>query len=77
MKKNKIYRIIFLILIIINCATIFHFSSQNGDIAGNTSGTVIIKVLNIFSKYKNLKEEEQIVLILDDPVNSNDWGNFF
>ena len=23
------------------------------------------------------KEDEQIVLILDDPVNSNDWGNFF
>lgn len=62
-EKNKIYRIIFLILIIINCATIFHFSSQNGDISGNTSGTVIKKVLNIFSKYKNLKEEEQIETI--------------
>ena len=70
MKKNKIYRIIFLILIIINCATIFHFSSQNGDISGNTSGTVIKKVLNIFSKYKNLKENlAKKIELIDKKLN--------
>lgn len=41
----------------------------------------ILALIIFFSYVKNvlssLKEEEQIVLILDDPVNSNDWGNFF
>ena len=60
MKKNKIYRIIFLILIIINCATIFHFSSQNGDISGN--GQIDLYDAVIISKYLlgmvELSEEE-------------------
>ena len=41
----------------------------------------ILALIIFFSYVKNvlasLKDDEQIVLVLDDPVNSNDWGNFF
>ena len=48
MEGSKIFRALFIILIAITSATIFHFSSENGEISGNTSGKVIKKGILFF-----------------------------
>lgn len=56
--NKSIKRIIFGILIIINCAIIFKFSSQNSEKSTQTSGFVVNIVVNIISNInKNAKEE--------------------
>lgn len=66
-----------------NAETTLEITSEESNFLNHISeGEKNILALIIFFSYvKNvlvsLKDDEQIVLILDDPVNSNDWGNFF
>ena len=66
-----------------NAETTIEITSAETNFLNNISeGEKNILALIIFFSYvknviSSLKENEQIVLILDDPVNSNDWGNFF
>ena len=66
-----------------NAETTIEITSNESNFLNNISeGEKNILALIIFFSYvknvlSSLNENEQIVLILDDPVNSNDWGNFF
>lgn len=66
-----------------NAETTIEITSNETNFLNNISeGEKNILALIIFFSYvknvlSSLKENEQIVLVLDDPVNSNDWGNFF
>lgn len=59
----KIQRIIFAILTITTFATIFIFSSQNGNISGDTSRGFTRKIVEILRIDKNLSESEKEELI--------------
>ena len=59
MEGSKIFRALFIILIAITSATIFHFSSENGEISGNTSGKVIKKILAKFPEYQKLSDKKK------------------
>lgn len=59
----KIQRIIFAILTITTFATIFIFSSQNGNISGDTSRGFTRKIVEILRIDKNLSETEKENLI--------------
>ena len=67
MEGSKIFRALFIILIAITSATIFYFSSENGEISGNTSGKVIKKILAKFPEYQKLsdKRKAQITAICE------------
>jgi glycosyltransferase involved in cell wall biosynthesis/VanZ family protein len=58
MQKRKI---IFLILIILNCITIFYFSNQVADTSSNTSGRVVNFISQIIPTIKNMPEAEKEV----------------
>ena len=45
----KIKRIIFSILIIINCIVIFNFSAQDSEKSSESSGVVVNRVVNTIS----------------------------
>ena len=45
MNKVILKRIIFTILIIVNCLVIFKFSSQDADTSSQTSGVVVNKIV--------------------------------
>lgn len=49
-RKTKIIRIILIVLIAINCLTIFDFSSQNGKVSGGISKKVTITLLKAIGK---------------------------
>ncbi len=55
----KLRRIIFLILIIINCITIFHFSNQVADTSSASSGRVVNLVMKVLPQFKNMEEHEK------------------
>lgn len=55
----KLRRIIFLILIIINCLIIFNFSNQKAQESGNTSGRVVGIISEIIPTIKNMPEQEK------------------
>lgn len=56
--KTKVKRIIFAILIIINCIVIFNFSSQNSEKSSETSGVIVNKVVDSIGKVnKKVKKE--------------------
>lgn len=62
--------------------TIELISNENNFLNNISEGEKNVLALIIFFSYVkntiiNLKENEQVVIILDDPVNSNDWNNFF
>lgn len=59
----KIQRIIFAILTITTFATIFIFSSQNGNISGDTSRGFTRQIVEILRIDKNLSETEKENLI--------------
>lgn len=63
MNKNLIARIIFLILIIINCIVIFIFSSQNGEKSSDVSGSFVRKIIEILPGTEELSENEKEQLI--------------
>lgn len=57
--KTKVKRIIFAILIIVNCIIIFNFSSQNSEKSNETSGVIVNKVVDSVAKVnKKVKKEE-------------------
>lgn len=56
--KIKVKRIIFAILIIINCIIIFNFSSQNSEKSNETSGVIVNQVVDSIGKVnKKVKKE--------------------
>lgn len=55
----KIRKIIFLILIIINCITIFYFSNQVGNVSSNSSGRTVNFIAQILPSLRNMPEAEK------------------
>ena len=54
----KFKRILFAVLIIINCIVIFNFSAQDSEKSSKTSGVVVNRVVNTISSVnKKVKEE--------------------
>ena len=60
--KVSIKRIIFTILIIINCITIFYFSHQVADNSSNQSSRVVEIISNIIPAIKNMQEPDKTIL---------------
>lgn len=60
--KNKIKRIIFGILILLNCITIFYFSHQISENSSKQSSTIVEIISNIIPYIKNLEENQQTIL---------------
>ena len=60
--KTITKRIIFGILIIINCATIFYFSNQVAGNSSQQSSKIVELVSNMLPSIKNMKEEEKTKL---------------
>lgn len=56
----KIKRIIFLILIVINCIVIFSFSNQKADDSGNSSGRVVNFISEVIPAIRNMPEQEKV-----------------
>lgn len=56
----RIKRIIFSILIIINCIVIFKFSSQDSEKSNETSGVVVNRVVNTISTVNKKVKKESI-----------------
>lgn len=59
---KSIKRIILAILIIINCITIFNFSSQQAEKSSNTSGKVVDVVMQKIYKKANISKQEEMSL---------------
>lgn len=59
MNKKILTRVIFLILMIINCIVIFIFSSQNGEESSNISGSFVKQIIEILPGTKELSESEK------------------
>ena len=55
-------RTIFLILIIINCITIFYFSNQVADVSSTSSGRIVNFIANLLPFIKNMPEAEKEVI---------------
>lgn len=55
----KTRKTIFLILIIINCITIFHFSNQVADTSSASSGRVVNFVMKLLPQFKNMEEYQK------------------
>ncbi len=55
----KTRKIIFLILIIINCITIFHFSNQVAGTSSASSGRVVNFVMKVLPQFKNMEEHQK------------------
>lgn len=53
---------IILILIIINCITIFYFSNQVADISSGSSGRVVNFIAQILPRLRNMPEEEKQII---------------
>lgn len=53
-------RIIFSVLIIINCMVIFSFSSQNSDTSSNTSGIFVDKLVKIINNITKTSETQEL-----------------
>lgn len=60
--KNKAKRIIFGILVLLNCSIIFYFSHQASDSSNQQSGTIVEIISNIIPYIKNMEEPEKTVL---------------
>lgn len=61
--KNATKRIIFGILILINCITIFYFSHQVADNSAKQSSTIVEIISNIIPYIKNMQEPEKTILM--------------
>lgn len=55
----KLRKVIFLILIITNCITIFYFSNQVADTSSASSGRIVNFVMRVVPKLKNIQENEK------------------
>lgn len=60
--KINIKRIIFAILIVLNCLTIFYFSNQIADNSNKQSSTIVEIISNIIPYIKNMDKEKQTIL---------------
>ena len=63
MNGKVITRTIFLILMIVNCVTIFIFSNQNGEESGNLSGSILKDIIDVLPNTKELDESEKEILV--------------
>lgn len=59
--KNTIKRIIFGILVILNCGIIFYFSHQVGDNSSKQSGSIVEIISNIIPYIKNMEEVDRTI----------------
>lgn len=60
--NNKTKRIIFAVLILINCITIFYFSHQVADDSSRQSSRVVELISNIIPYIKNMEEPDKTIL---------------
>lgn len=60
--KTNTKRILFAILIILNCLTIFYFSNQIADNSSKQSSTIVEIISNIIPCIKNMEEEQKTIL---------------
>lgn len=58
----KLKRIIFLILIIVNCSVIFYFSNQVADTSSKTSGRIVNFIAQIIPSIRDMNNEEKEIL---------------
>ena len=58
----KIKRIILIILIVINCSTIFYFSNQASNSSKSQSSRVVEFISNILPGIKNMQEPDKTIL---------------
>ena len=58
-KKTKIKRIVFAILIIINCMVIFNFSNKVADDSSKQSGRIVNFISQIIPTIKNMPEPDK------------------
>lgn len=59
---NNRKRIIFLILIILNCMTIFYFSNQAADHSSKQSGRIVEIVLKLLPSINNMQEPDKTII---------------
>lgn len=59
MSNKIIVRSILIILIVLNCTTIFCFSAQGADKSNNSSGRVVNAIIESLPNTKNLSKEEK------------------
>ena len=58
--KIKIKRVIFAILIIVNCIAIFNLSAQNSETSSKTSGVFVDKVVDTIANVNNSIEKDSM-----------------
>lgn len=70
MSNKIIVRSILIILIVLNCTTIFCFSAQGADKSNNSSGRVVNAIIENLPNTKNLskEEKEQIKEMITKPI---------
>lgn len=61
--SNNTKRIIFTILILLNCITIFYFSNQIADNSGKQSARVVEIVLKLIPPINNMQEPDRTTVI--------------
>lgn len=61
--SNHTKKIIFAILILLNCITIFYFSNQIADNSGKQSGKVVEIVLKLIPFIDNMQEPDRTTII--------------
>lgn len=64
MNKVILKRIIFTILIIVNCLVIFKFSSQDADTSSQTSGVVVNKIVDKISNVNKEKLTDDVTFVV-------------
>ena len=62
MNTVKLKRYILIILIIINCVTIFKFSSEKSEKSNESSGRIVNIVAELIAKTGNLNNEKKNIL---------------
>ena len=63
MQKDTIKKVVLSVLIIINCITIFYFSSQVAENSSAQSGRVVNFIAQILPSIKNMQEPEKTAFI--------------
>lgn len=62
-RKKNIIRIVFAILIIMNCIIIFYFSNQVADESSQKSGRIVNFIAQIIPSIRNMSEPEKNIFI--------------
>lgn len=73
MNKKNIFRIILIVLIMLNCFMIFNFSSEKSEDSDITSGRVINRIIEVNPFTKNLEEtkKEKIREVMVYPIRKS------